>query len=223
MNLNVSNLFFELAVIFLPGFIWMKIHVKYGPKKERSQFDMILNAFLFGMISYFMLFLIFRTLGWPLALLSLDAENKKLLDIETLPEIIYAVGIAVLGSLGFLYIENRKILTWLLQSIGATNTFGDEDVWDFVLNSSSEDVKWIYFRDFDEKVVYFGYVRLFSENGKLRELLLESVIVYDFEGVELYTMPMLYLARSQENIHIEFPGLGSLRDDDSSRQQKEQR
>lgn len=217
MNLNVSNLFFELAVIFLPGFIWMKIHVKYGPKKERSQFDMILNAFLFGMISYFLLFLIFWISGKSLALLSLDAENKKLLDVDTLPEIMGAVGIAILGGFGFLYIENYKFLTRGLQFFRATNTFGDEDVWDFVFNSSSEDVKWIYFRDFNEEVVYFGYVRLFSENGKLRELLLESVVVYNFDGVELYTMPMLYLARTQENIHIEFPGLRSSRHDGRSR------
>jgi len=30
MNLSVSTLFFELALIFIPGFIWMKIHSRYG-------------------------------------------------------------------------------------------------------------------------------------------------------------------------------------------------
>ncbi len=34
MNLNVSSLFFELALIFMPGFIWMKIHTRYGAKGE---------------------------------------------------------------------------------------------------------------------------------------------------------------------------------------------
>jgi len=28
MNLNVSTLFFELALIFIPGFVWMKIHTR---------------------------------------------------------------------------------------------------------------------------------------------------------------------------------------------------
>jgi hypothetical protein len=205
--LSVSNLFFELAVIFLPGFIWMKIHMKYGVKGDRSQFDMILNAFLFGMTSYFVLFVVYGWLGWSLHLLSLDSESKKLLDVSVLPEIMLAVVIAILCSIVFLYVENNKLLTRFVQKIGATKTFGDEDVWDFVFNSNSKAVEWIYFRDFGERVVYSGYVRLFSESGQLRELLLQDVIVYDFEGAELYRMPRLYLARARENIHIEFPTL----------------
>ena len=51
MNLNVSSLFFEMALIFMPGFIWMKIHTRYGAKGEVTQFDMILNTFIFGVLS----------------------------------------------------------------------------------------------------------------------------------------------------------------------------
>lgn len=207
MNLSVSTLFFELAVIFLPGFIWMKIHMKYGAKGERSQFDMILNAFLFGITSYFVLFMLYGWLGLPLNILSLDSDSKKLLDVSVLPEIMLAVIIAIICSILFLYVENNKLLTRFVQKIGATKTFGDEDVWDFVFNASSKDVEWVYFRDFTEKVVYSGYVRLFSETGQLRELLLQDVIVYDFEGNELYRVPRLYLARERENIHIEFPNV----------------
>ena len=60
-------------------------------------------------------------------------------------------------------------------------------------------------RDFTERVVYSGHVIVFSESGQLRELLLENVTVYDFDGNEMYRMPRLYLARERENIHIEFP------------------
>ncbi len=52
MNLNVSTLFFELALIFIPGFIWMKIHSRYGLRGDKTQFDLILNAFIFGVLSY---------------------------------------------------------------------------------------------------------------------------------------------------------------------------
>jgi hypothetical protein len=205
MNLSVSTLFFELAVIFLPGFIWMKIHMKYGAKGERTQFDMILNAFLFGIMSYVILLFIYRLIGKNLSVLSLDTDSKKILDSTILPEIMLAIIISIVGSVAFLYVENHKLLTRFVQAIRATKTFGDEDVWDFVFNSSSKDVEWVNFRDFEERVVYSGYVRLFSESGQLRELLLQDVIVYDFEANELYRVPRLYLARGQENIHIEFP------------------
>lgn len=205
MNLSVSSLFFELAIIFLPGFLWMKIHTKFGAKKERSQFDLILNAFLFGVVSYIILMLIYRLTGSQMNVLALDQDGKKLLDSTILPEVLQASLLALVGAIVFVYAENRKFLTRVFQKIGLTKRFGDEDVWDFVFNSNSVGVEWIYFRDFSERVVYCGYVRLFSESGQLRELLLQNVIVYDFEGNELYRRPMLYLAREQANIHIEFP------------------
>jgi hypothetical protein len=76
MNLSVSTLFFELALIFMPGFIWMKIHTKYGAKGETSQFDMILNAFIFGVISYAILVGIYGLTGKQLNILNIDADKE---------------------------------------------------------------------------------------------------------------------------------------------------
>lgn len=205
MNLNVSSLFFELALIFLPGFIWMKIHTNYGAKGEPSQFDMILNSFIFGVLSYAILYLIYSMRGATLEIFNIDGSNTRLIQPQILSEILYAMIIALIGGIIFIYIENFKLVTQLLQKIGATKRFGDEDVWDFVFNSSSSGVDYIYFRDFEQKVVYAGYVRLFSESGGIRELVLLGVTVYDFEGLEMYQMPRLYLARERDNIHIEFP------------------
>jgi hypothetical protein len=205
MNLNVSTLFFELAVIFLPGFIWMKIHMHYGAKGARSQFDMILSAFIFGMISYLVLWVIYYLNGMQLNILNIDSDSKKLLDPKILPDIGYAILISFVGGVIYLYIENFKIFTLFVQKIGATKTFGDEDVWDFMFNSRSASMDYVHFRDFEQRVVYAGYVGVFSESGELRELLLTDVIVYDFEGTKMYDVPRLYLARERDNIHIEFP------------------
>ena len=53
--------------------------------------------------------------------------------------------------------------------------------------------------------MYAGWVNTFSETDRVRELVLLEVIVYDFEGQELYRTPRLYLARPPDAIHIEFP------------------
>src|ERR1700693_6017554 len=172
MNLTVSSLFFELALIFIPGFVWMKIHSRYGFKGEQTQFDLILNAFIFGVITYAFLYLIYWAKGWSLKVFELDSESKKLLQPEIFPEIIAAVFIALVCGVLNLYIENRKLFTRLVQSIGATKTYGDEDVWDFVFNSSSEAVTFIHFavtflhfRDFEQRVTYAGFVEGFSARG----------------------------------------------------------
>lgn len=77
MNLSVSTLFFELALIFIPGFIWMEIHSRYGFKGEKTQFDLILNAFIFGVLSYAVLYIVYRYRGLNLKLFDLDLESKK--------------------------------------------------------------------------------------------------------------------------------------------------
>jgi hypothetical protein len=206
MNLNVSSLFFEIALLLLPGFVWMKIHTKFGAKGEVTQFDMILNAFLFGVIAYAVLYTIYWKFGVPMHIAELDVDSKKLFQPELFIDIFAATGIAIVLSILHLYGENYKLFTRLVQGIRATKAFGDEDVWDFVFNSSSlSSVDYLHFRDFENRVVYAGYVNLFSESGKLRELVLRDVIVYDFDGQEMYKVARMYLARERENIHIEFP------------------
>jgi hypothetical protein len=78
MNLNVSSLFFELALIFMPGFIWMKIHTRYGAKGEVTQFDMILNTFIFGFLSYAILDFIYWSCGSTLSILDIDVNSTKI-------------------------------------------------------------------------------------------------------------------------------------------------
>jgi hypothetical protein len=205
MNLSVSSLFLELALIFIPGFIWMKIHTRYGPKVEHTQFDQILNAFIFGVLSYAILYVIYWSNGWNLKLFELEADSKRLMQPEFFPEILWAAIIATVGGVLGLYVENYKLLTRLVQRINATKTYGDEDVWDFWFNSRSKAADFVHFRDFEQRVTYAGIVETFSESGQLRELVLRDVIVYDFDGTEMYKVPHLYLARDRTNIHIEFP------------------
>src|SRR5712671_4954576 len=128
MNLTVSTLFFELALIFIPGFIWMKIHSRYGFKGEKTQFDLILNAFIFGVLSYTFLFIAYRYKGWTLKIFELDSDSRKLIQPEVFPEILAAVVVSVIGGILSLYIENHKLFTRFVQKIGATKTYGDEDV-----------------------------------------------------------------------------------------------
>ena len=99
-----------------------------------------------------------------------------------------------------------KWLTRFLQIIRVTKKYGDEDVWDFTFNSSQTEVEYVHLRDFEKNIIYAGWVDSFSETGKLRELLLREVRIYDSEGDEIgVEIPLLYLARKVDDIHIEFP------------------
>lgn len=108
-----------------------------------------------------------------------------------------------------MYAAKGKWLTRFLQKIKATKTYGDEDVWDFTFNSSDAASEYVHVRDFDNEIVYAGWVSTFSESEKLRELVLTKVKVYDFAGTEIFETPRVYLARKPEGIHIEFPFIGN--------------
>ena len=97
-------------------------------------------------------------------------------------------------------------MTRALQWIGATRRYGDEDVWDFYLNSGDKHVEYVHFRDFTTNLVFAGWVDAFSESGKLREIVLREARVFDMDSAALlYTAPRLYIAREPSQILMEFP------------------
>jgi len=112
---------------------------------------------------------------------------------------------SLICGIAWLYVTNYKLLTRLLQRIGATKRDGDKDVWEFTLNSGKPEVEYVHVRDFEKKLTYAGWVESFSETEKLRELRLKDVVVSDFDGEIVLRTPHVYLARKMDNIDIEFP------------------
>jgi hypothetical protein len=176
-------------------------------RQEISTPRLALNAFLFGLISHAITFLVYAAIGWRYDAISLAPtkgfDPVAFADIvdEICVSVVLAGGLAVLWIYGSTY----KWATRLLKSIGATRRFGDEDVWDYVLNARIPDVEYLNFRDFANRLVYSGYVEAFSESERLRELVLNEVKILDFDGQLLLTTPRVYIARERANIHVEFP------------------
>lgn len=207
--MKIDLLFIQIAVIFLPGLIWAGLDSRYALKSKPSEFQYILRAFLFGIASYVVTFSLYSGLGCAFSLSDIsDAASKGIFTPAIAKEIASATLVGTILAVLWLYVSNYKVDTRLLQWIGATKTYGDEDVWDFTFNSSAAAVEYVHFRDFENKIVYAGWVREFSETGALRELVLRDVEVFDFEGNLLFETPLIYLARKPENIHVEFPYRG---------------
>lgn len=204
--MKIDIVIFQLAILFLPGLIWARIDAHYGQKTTQTDTEYFLRSFQFGLVSYSTTYLLYIIFGKEFTFIEfMDGGLKTAINKDVVYEILFSIVTGFLLSIVWLYFVTYKILTRVLQSIGATKTYGDEDVWDYTFNSSDPSVEYIHFRDFDKKLVFGGWVSSFSGNEKMRELVLRDVVVYDFDGSELYTTPMLYLARDPENIHIEFP------------------
>ena len=202
MKLDVVLVFFQVAVFFLPGVIWARLDQAWAQREKGTDVEFLIRSFLFGVASYVVTFVGFYLVGAEFEVLNLSAPSltgRLALEIACATAVGFGLGIV------WLYASNHKWLAIVLQTIKATKRYGDEDVWDFTFNSEDRSVAYVHVRDFDQKVVYAGYVNAFSEGGELRELMLRDVIVYDFDGNTMYDVPRLYLAREAKGMHIEFP------------------
>jgi hypothetical protein len=203
---NLDLLVLQVAVIFLPGIIWARLDVSYAAKVKPSETEFILRAFLFGLTVYAIEFILYSLCGWQFTMADLGGlATKEVISRQIAWEVLWAVLISIVLSICWLYAATHKLLTRFLQFINATKKYGDEDVWDFVLNSGETAVGYVHVRDNETGYVYTGWIDTFSETDRLRELVLLEVIVYNLDGVKQYEMPRLYLARAPDNINLEFP------------------
>jgi hypothetical protein len=208
--MKIDLLVLQLATVFLPGLIWARLDARYALKTKPSDTEFVIRAFIFGLVSYAVSFAIYGLLGWPIALINLtEASGQPIVTAAIAREIFFATFVGFVLAILWIYAATYKWLTRFLQRIGATKTYGDEDVWDFTFNSSVAAVEYVHFRDFEKQIVYAGWVKEFSETEKLRELVLREVKVYDFDSNLLFETPLLYLARSPQDVHIEFPYRGA--------------
>jgi hypothetical protein len=205
----VDIFFLQLGLIFVPGIIWERIDAKYGRDRATQQWDILRRTFVFGIVAY----VVTSSVCWIISFWATDwafkffdfKKDAAFLDATAFREILAASGISLICSILWLYATNRKWIGQILQAIGATKRYGDEDVWDYMFNSGRPEVEYVHVRDFEKKLAYSGWVEVWSESEKTRELVLRDVIVSDFEGTELFKTPRVYLARKPDNIDIEFP------------------
>lgn len=196
----------QVAVLLLPGIIWARLDSRYAGKETASEFDFVVRAFVYGLASYAVTFVLYSIAQQPFAMVDVAAaQQRSVITWQVGGEIVVASAVGFGLGVLWVYASTWKWLSRFLQAIRATKRYGDEDVWDFTFNSSSPSVRFVNVRDFDKKIVYAGWVKAFSETGRLRELTLLDVELYDFDGKLLYATPRLYLARQPGDIHIEFP------------------
>ena len=205
-----------LVIVLFPGIIWAKFDARFTRQKKPSDFSFVLNAIMYSVISYIISYFIYYYFLTPKYGITFDlltvngSQNGPIVPQKIVDDIITATAVSIFCAIIWLYGETYKIISYMLQFIRSTYRYGDEDVWDFVLSSSSKKTTFVNVRDYENGYLYTGYVINFSESGGERELLLNEVVVYDEEtGAEIYDTPLLYVSRKSSGMTIEFPAVDS--------------
>ncbi len=114
---------------------------------------------------------------------------------------IVSLLLAIIGA----YIHNFGLVNWVGRKIYASKRSGDEDTWSYFNNS--DQVQWVFVRDFSNNRVYYGAVGQYSDSDQVKEIVLNDVQVFSIDKDELlYCVEALFLSRDHDNWTIEVPG-----------------
>ena len=155
---------FQLAVIFLPGLLWARLDARFGSRLPCTEFELVVRAFLFGVASYALTFIVYAGLGRPFELSGLTSATA--LSPEMADEIFSSITLAMVACLIWIYIQTYNLGPRFLQLIRATKQEGYSDLWDFLFDLSITAVEYVHVRDHQVKLTYAGWVELFSEGGR---------------------------------------------------------
>jgi len=227
---DVKEFTFRLAVLFFPGLIGFLIYDRLTVRKKVEIFFFVLNSFVFGALAYFWTWVaslkLFPFLNAQLVILNshwhvlghstavnLRLPTKLTLwdELQTpnghidLNEIGWTTVIAVLMSLVFAFVSNRKIHYRFARFLRITKKSGEVDVWGFVMNSSGDTMTWITLRDTDTDLSYDGWIHSFSEDQITTELFLRDVSVYRNSTSDfLYQVGAMYFKIDPKKVILEF-------------------
>jgi hypothetical protein len=213
----VNALVVAVGLLLFPGVIATIVADKAAVHNRRwGSVKYALYSYVFGVLCYSTVQVInsLVTFAWsalshgsldgawvwsPLGVWSVVEDGKaKVVAWEVIQASLVAapLGLAAAG------LFNRKVINRLAKSIGASNKYGDETLYNFFLNSKEVDC--VYVRDWERDMTYKGRVHSYSNNGRMAELVMTEVTVYAYStGDKYYSVPRVYWSRAVGHFSIE--------------------
>lgn len=200
---NVSFATIQIAMLALPGLIWASIDASTSHRARSIGFLYWVKVFVSGVACYAILALFYRWTGASFDAFELgNAESIKFSDKAD--EIAWSVPISLILALSWTASRTHQVFPKILRFLNISDHSGCDDIWEYALGSASPVGNWVHFRDFDNQVIYEGWVKAYSDGPEVRELLLAHVSVYGFDGDKLYDQHALYISRPTSAINLEF-------------------
>jgi len=206
----MNQLAVTLMIIFFPGIVAAIVCDKIAVHSKWNPFKFVLYSFLLGTLSYgslqtayiiidfFSAIRIERIFFEKLTILNNFEKTDFIINIS---EIFWATLLAVPVAFFASAIINHKVMNRVARICKVGVKYGDENLYSYYLNS--KEIDWLYIRDFDEKKIYQGRLKSYSENEKVQELVLYEVSVFDEISNLLYEVPTIYLSKEAGKFIIE--------------------
>jgi len=201
--MDLSEFAFKLLILFLPGIICSYIVDAFTNHKERTQFQFIVNSFVYGLMAYGIFAMISScrcdvNLGEVNFLKCLQNKDQEV----SFKEIFFVCICSIFLASALTFMHTHKLHFRLFRKLKITRKFGELDVWGYLMNS--EEVSWVTVRDIENNLMYDGWIQAFSDNSTEAEVLLGDVKVYKNDtGDFLYDVSSQYLSLDKSKFLIE--------------------
>lgn len=216
--MSITNFVIRIAFLVLPGIIASKIYQQLTGKKVGKDWEDFSGILLFSLCSYLIL-----GLGLTIYDSIFNLPISKVQSLQALVDDKYPINwvevfIACLIAIILAYVASKlfykfKFINKLGKILKVTNRYGDNDLWDYFHNMDAS-LEWVTVRDYQQGLVYYGRISVFSDTGQERELIMEDVDIYhNTTGELINTVPILYLSRDKFSLNIEVvPSSGNSHD-----------
>lgn len=217
-RLQFSELTIKLLLIFFPGLIAAIIVDSLTSHKERDFKVFLLHSFIFGMSSYFPLYLLEwinnlivkangLTPAWKVSFIKYLTDGKTDINFS---EVLGAMFFSILIGLATAALINHNVFHKVATRMKITKRFGSLDVWSYLFES--KEIFWIVVRDLTNDLMYEGWVSAFSDTYDVNELFLQEVRVYRNSTAEmLYDLDGIYITRKKDELVLEFTRFENVR------------
>lgn len=205
--MSLSNFLFRVIILALPGLTASLLYRKLRGKPSQKDWEDFIEIWFFSLICYCLYGsvagLFNKLFGASLSFTILQAlfdEKAPIQWKEVLATTILSVFVAFVAT----YMNSRRLLNKIGQRVRATSRYDDSDVWECFNDEFKS--KWVFVRDHKLNLLYYGWIDLYSDSEKPRELSLRDVKVYNnLTGEHLYSCDSLYIAREKSELSIEIP------------------
>ena len=200
--MNLGDLAFRLILILFPGIMATLLYRRLIIRKKWESIDLGLNTLLFGIISYLIVQIVYLALSKGELIIW-----QRLQDNQSIPylEVLWASIASILATAFVAKTVNAKWINKLANRMNITYKYGDDNL--FYTYLSNKETSEIHVKDPANNLIYTGYVKFYSEDEDVREIILEDVDVFEYETAEhRNTLKSVYLNRAKtDNLIIEIP------------------
>lgn len=166
--------------------------------RKKQPFDFLISTILYSVVCYLIV-------GWFFDLFIGYSTSWKWLTGRTLDidyaEVIFASVFGIVLSAVVSVGIKKRWVNRLGQKFGFSDKYGEDSLLMYFVGDKK--VNEVHITDFEYKLIYHGIIESYSDQGDYLEIAMKDTTVYDFEAVELYDTPRVYVCRKRDSISIE--------------------